>query len=176
MSDLLCNDRLCLRSLEPEDLDFLYSCENDTSIWRVSNTLKPYSKYILRQYIESSADDIFTAKQLRLIIELKANSKAIGAIDLFDFDPYHQRAGIGIIISDKSELMKGYASEALQTIIKYSFEHLGLHQLYCNIGTTNKASIQLFSSNSFKQTGIKSDWLKTLTGWEDEYTYQLINN
>ena len=174
MSDLLTGERISLRAVEPEDLDFLYFCENDTSVWRVSNTQKPYSKFILRQYIEASAEDIYTAKQVRLIIEKKEDQKAIGAIDLFDFDPYHQRAGIGIIISDKSELQKGFAREALQLVINYSFMHLNLHQLYCNIGENNTASIKLFTTCGFVQCGSKSDWLKTPTGWENELLFQLI--
>ena len=37
-------EQVYLRALEPTDLDFLYKLENDTSVWEVSGTLKPYSK------------------------------------------------------------------------------------------------------------------------------------
>lgn len=174
MADILQDESILLRPLEPEDLEFLYSCENDTNNWHVSNTLMPFSKYILKQYIESSAQDIYTAKQLRLIIELKEGNKPIGAIDLFDFDPYHQRAGIGIIISDISEQRKGYAYRALNLLINYCFSHLSLHQLYCNIGANNSSSINLFEKADFECVGEKKEWLKTNNGWESELIYQLI--
>ena len=45
-------DNLVLRALEPSDLDFLYQLENDTSIWEISGTLKPYSKKVLQLYLE----------------------------------------------------------------------------------------------------------------------------
>ena len=41
-----------LRALEPEDLEFIYRIENDENIWEVSNTQTPYSKFLIRQYLE----------------------------------------------------------------------------------------------------------------------------
>lgn len=34
-----------LRALEPEDLEFIYTIENDQNIWEVSNTQTPYSRF-----------------------------------------------------------------------------------------------------------------------------------
>ena len=57
-----------LRAMEPEDLEVLYQMENDPSTWDVSNFSVPYSKYVLKQYIENSQCDMFADKQLRLMI------------------------------------------------------------------------------------------------------------
>ena len=179
MDNTLQSPNLRLRALEPSDLDLLYSWENNMEIWNVSNTITPFSKYILNKYIESSHQDIYEAKQLRLIIEAKNQSSLmfhpVGAIDLFDFDPFHSRAGIGILIHDAEERNKGYATEALKLLVKYSFETLQLHQLYCNIAAANLASIQLFQRLGFKIVGIKEQWLKMRNGWENELMLQLIN-
>lgn len=174
MLGLLHGEHIKLRPLEPEDLEFLYECENNSTNWRVSNTLTPFSKYILRQYIESSAQDIYTTKQLRLIIELADTKSSIGAIDLFDFDPYHLRAGVGIIVSDNVQKNKGYASEALALLMNYCFSHLNLHQLYCNVGASNEPSIRLFEKLGFELIGEKKGWNKTADGWESELIYQLL--
>lgn len=176
MSINLTSDRLILRALEPEDLSFLYQLENNENVWEVSNTLVPYSKYVLKQYIENSNLDIYTTKQLRLIIELKDSQQAIGAIDLFDFDPYHNRAGIGIVIDNAQLRNHGYATEALKLLVVYCFHHLKLHQVYCNIGQNNNASIKLFESVGFVLMATKHDWLKTIDGWENELSFQLLNN
>ncbi len=79
----------------------------------------------------------------------------MGAIDLFDFDPHHRRAGVGVLIADQSDRGKGYAAEALETLVIYGFEVLGLHQLWCNIAASNQASIQLFTSAGFTLVGEK---------------------
>lgn len=162
-----------LRPLEPEDLEFLYQWENDPSIWSVSNTIAPFSRYILKQYIEESHRDIYETKQLRLIIE-DIDRKAVGAVDLFDFDPYHLRAGIGILIYNKEDRGKGLAFDALQLIAQYAKEVLGLHQLYANITVDNRASITLFEKAGFRSSGTKKDWIKTMNGWLDEMIYQKL--
>ncbi len=169
---LLENNRIKLRPLEPEDIDLLYQWENDSTIWQVSNTLVPFSRYVLKQYIESSHQSIFETAQLKLIIEPKADKKAVGAIDLFDFDVFHQRAGVGILIHHPSNRGKGYASEALQLMIEYSFNYLKLNQLYCNIDTTNAASLKLFQNAGFEINGTKKQWINSPTGWLDELFLQ----
>ena len=83
-----------LRALEPEDLDFLYEIENNESIWEVSNTQTPYSKWVLKQYLENAHQDIFEAKQLRLVIVSSESNEKVGFIDVFDFDVNNIRAGI----------------------------------------------------------------------------------
>ncbi|MFV0541618.1 MAG: GNAT family N-acetyltransferase [Aestuariibaculum sp.] len=164
-----------LRALEPEDLEFLYTIENDELVWEISNTQTPYSRYILKQYLEQAHQDIYEAKQLRLVV---CNSKGatLGLIDLFDFDFKNKRAGIGIVIKNIKDRGKGYGKEAIKLLVEYSFSHLGLHQLYCNIPEDNKASIALFSSQGFKNIGLKQDWIYTNNAYKNEYLFQLIKN
>lgn len=167
-----------LRALEPGDIDLLYSWENNSSIWQLSNTLTPFSRHIIKQFIDNSHQDIFQLKQLRLMIE-KTNEKetqTIGTIDLFDFDPMHKRAGIGILIADTKDRKKGYASDALDILIKYSFHTLQLHQLYCNITDDNPDSIKLFQSKGFELIGTKKDWLIYPSGAKNELMFQLIRD
>jgi len=173
------NPLIFLRALEPADIEWLFRWENDPEIWKVSNTITPYSRYTLEKYIENAHLDIYQIKQLRMMIDVKESSRKknrpIGAIDLFEFDPFHNRAGVGILIGEKSDRKKGYASEALSQFIRYAFQILQLHQLYCSIATDNLESIGLFTRNGFTITGEKKDWLKTGTGFKNEYFLQLMN-
>ena len=167
--------KIALRPLEPEDIGLLYQWENDMDIWEVSNTKTPFSKHILAQYIIESAKDIYETKQLRLIIQ-NEKLEPVGAIDLFDFEPYHLRAGVGILIHNKQDQNKGYATDALFALSKYTFEVLGLKQLYANISADNETSIKLFEKCGFEKAGTKKNWLKTVTGWKDEILFQKIFN
>lgn len=172
---LLTGKLIELRALEPEDLTFLFQMENDEKFWHVSNTQTPFSKYLLKNYIEQSHQDIYQAKQLRLIIEEKSSNLAIGMIDLFDFDPQHKRAGVGILIHPMHQ-QKGYASQALDLLVKYCFHRLGLHQLYANIASDNKVSIALFEKHLFKKIGLKKDWISSGNAFKDEILYQRIHD
>ena len=161
---------ILLRAMAPEDIDTLYNWENDTNVWHISNTVAPFSRYVVEQYV-FSMQDIYTAKRLRLMIE--ADKKPIGCIDIFDFDPTNKKAGIGILIADEMQ-NKGYASDALQTLIKYCFNALQLHQLYCSILTDNEASLKLFTKYGFTICGTRKDWVIINNVWKDEHFLQLL--
>ncbi|WP_298533471.1 GNAT family protein [uncultured Algibacter sp.] len=164
-----------LRALEPEDLDFIHAVENDESIWEISFTQTPYSKFLIKQYLENAHKDIYEVKQLRLVIS-GTDHTTLGLIDLFDFDFKNRRAGVGILVKEPNNRLKGFGNEALELLIDYSFTHLDLHQLYCNISENNEASIKLFSNQGFKKIGLKKDWVYVNGAFKNEYLFQLINN
>ncbi|MCJ7821392.1 MAG: GNAT family N-acetyltransferase [Bacteroidales bacterium] len=164
-----------LRAVEPEDLELLYKWENDEANWRLSNTLVPYSRFVLKNYISGSHKSLFETCQLRLMIDLQTEARTVGTIDLFDFDHFHLRAGIGILIADENDRHKGYASAALASLIKYSFDTLRLHQLWCNILDDNDESLRLFSRHGFTLCATKEEWIRINGSFVCEYMYQLIN-
>lgn len=164
-----------LRALEQEDLEFIHTIENDETFWEISNTQTPFSNFILRQYLDNSHKDIFEVKQLRLVIS-NYDNEALGMIDLFDFDFKNSRAGIGILIKDSVDRHQGLGTEALQLLINYSFKHLNLHQLYCNIAEDNNASVSLFTNQGFEIVGLKKDWNSINGNFQNEYLFQLINH
>ena len=169
---MLENNNIKLRALEPEDLDAFYQWENDATLWSWSCTIAPYSRYDLRQYILSEKD-IYETKQIRFVVELMQEKKAIGMIDLYDFEPYHRRAAVSIII-EKHYQHKGLASEALSLLCSYSFSFLKLHQLYAFIPVKNEPSKRLFTRSGFKEEGILHDWIQTIDGYEDVLIFNLI--
>ncbi|QZT39034.1 GNAT family N-acetyltransferase [Halosquirtibacter xylanolyticus] len=165
---------LNLRPVEPEDIDTLYQWENNTTLWEVGQSSIPFSRYVLKQYVETINDDIFAAQQLRLIIEEKSSKEVLGAVDLYDFDPLHRRAGIGILIFSNKYQRRGYATEALEAIEKYAFHFLGLHQIYATVTDDNSASIKLFERLDFEHTSTKKDWIRRGGKWMDQLLFQKI--
>ena len=163
-----------LRALEPLDLDFLYELENNPEIWEISGTITPYSKQVLRTYLENAHRDIFDVKQLRLCI--CANSgKLVGLIDLFDFDPKNQRAGLGIVVLENEDRNKGVGSEAIGLLDQYALKTLNLHQLYANVASDNEASVHLFKKMGFEEVGVKKDWILSMGEYKNEILFQKIN-
>ncbi len=165
-----------LRALEPNDVDLLYRWENDMTLWQVSNTLVPFSKYQLEKYVRSASLDLYQTRQLRLIIETTDQivpKTTVGMLDLFDFDPFHNRAGLGIMIHELWR-GKGFAKEAIELFLTYAFSTLGIHNIYCNVAQSNEVSINLFTTLGFNLAGIKKEWLKVKAGYEDELLFQII--
>jgi diamine N-acetyltransferase len=168
------NDQIRLRALEPDDVELLYQWENDPDTWKVSNTHAPLSKYMLASYIKSSDRDIWESRELRLIIETSEGNPT-GSVELFDFDPYHLRAGVGIMVFEKEERRKGLAFNSLLLLCNYAFTEVGIYQLYANVSESNLPSIELFKKLGFIHTGTKTNWLRLPgAGWENELMFQKV--
>lgn len=170
---MLKNDKVKLRAPEPEDLEVVYRWENDTTLWSLGSTLAPYSRYDLKQYLLSSKD-FYETKQLRLMVENVVAQRTVGVIDLYDFEPHHRRAGVGILI-DREYQQKGLATEALLLLCKYAFSFLKLHQLYAYIPVKNKPSKRLFTRCGFEERGLLPDWQQMTGGYEDVWLVSLIS-
>ncbi len=168
------SEHIYLRALESSDLNILYTSENNTNVWKVSNTLTPYSKDVLELYLETAHQDIYSTKQLRLMICLNSSDVPIGTIDLFEFEPMHTRVGVGVLIFEDHR-KKGYAFEALELVKAYTRDTLLMHQLFCNISISNSESVGLFEKCGFEKIGIKKQWVRiSKNQFEDELMYQLI--
>ncbi|MDR2027482.1 MAG: GNAT family N-acetyltransferase, partial [Prevotellaceae bacterium] len=143
--------------------------------WTVGESIAPYSRFELEKYILSEGD-IYANKQLRLMIDSKQSDGyvTVGAIDLFDFNPVHSRAGLGILIYSPENRRKGYASEALKLLIEYAAVILNIKVFYCNVSVNNRKSINCFEKAGFEKCGLKKSWNNTPNGREDEIMLQLI--
>lgn len=166
---------MLLRALEPEDLDILYQVENNSDEWAVSTANMPYSRQLLREYILNSTGDIYTDKQVRLMVEAKEVEKkvTVGIIDLFNFNPEHSRAEVGVYILPEYR-GKGYGSRALQQLVSYATTKLHIHQLYAIIPVSNTVSQQLFYSAGFTTIATLPQWLRTQGGFSDAIIQHLI--
>jgi len=167
--------QIYLRALEQKDLNLLYELENNTEVWEVSGTITPFSKDVLQLYLDNAHRDIYDVKQLRLVICTNEH-KSVGLIDVFDFDPNHRRAGIGIIVLDENQRNKGIGAEAITLLCDYLFDVLGLKQVYANILEENAPSLHLFNKLNFETVGIKKDWVRFKNTYKNELLLQKINN
>lgn len=170
---MLENEKIILRAPELQDIELLFQWENDQRIWHLSQTLIPYSRFDIEQFILQGNHDIYVEKQFRFMITSKEDQSLLGCVDLFDFDPHNSRVGIGILI-DENHRQKGWASEALDVLIPYSFNQLKVHQLYCNVLLSNADSLNLFKRKHFSEIGVKKEWVFHEGKYQDEVLLQLI--
>ncbi|HZH85873.1 MAG TPA: GNAT family N-acetyltransferase [Brumimicrobium sp.] len=168
---MLKGKRIYLRQIEETDVNILLLWENDTENWRYSESEAPFSLHQLQHYVKN-ASHVRQNEQLRFIICLNENDKAIGTVDLFKIDFKNMRAGVGILIADPENRQKGYAQEALSLLENFASIKLSLDQLYCEIQSDNEGSIQLFVKAGFIQTGTKKNWYKFKDKTIDAYFYQ----
>lgn len=173
MKAILEDNKISLRALDPTDLDIMLAWENDTRIWDIGNTITPYSRQQLWEYLQNYDGDIYKSRQLRLMITLNETKEPIGTIDFYDFDPFNNRSAIGLLIDEKYQ-NQGYGKRALILSIEYALNFLGLHQCIAIVPTENIYSKKLFDSVGFQNVGLMKDWLKIGQGYKSAYFMQII--
>lgn len=172
-TSLLSGQQVTLRAMEPEDLEVLYTLENDTDIWNISSVNVPYSRYLLKQFIAKGTHDVYSDGQLRLMVESVDEGTVVGMADLVDFNPRHLRAEIGIVLAHDYR-NKGYGTEVLALMERYAYEFLHLHMLYSYISADNIASLKLFKKAGYENTCTLKDWLYTGNTFIDAKIFQKI--
>jgi diamine N-acetyltransferase len=172
MSQLLNNDKVTLRALEPTVLDTLYRWENDSSVWTVTDTIAPYSREALWHYLEQYTGDIYAQRQLRLMITL-ADGTPAGTIDYLNFDPLNNRAELGLFIAPEHR-GKGLGRQALDLLTAYSREHIGLRQLYVFIAIDNVVCLKLFEDHGYRRVGTINSWVKRGSTYRDVALLQMV--
>lgn len=173
MSQLLSNDIITLRALEPTDLDMLYKWENDTALWAVSDTVAPYSREALWHYLEQYTGDIYAQRQLRLMVTLNEDGTPVGTVDFLNFDPLNNRAELGLFIASEHR-GKGLGRQALDLLTAYSREHIGLRQLYVFIAVDNELCLNLFEDYGYRRVGIINSWVKRGSTYRDVALLQMV--
>lgn len=164
------SNKVRLRAIEPEDLDFLYLMENDDSIWNVGNSNVPYSRAVLLDYLTSSRADIYADKQVRMVMENEAR-EAVGFVDLVNFDPRHSRAEFGIVVDERFR-GQGYARAALGRVCNYARDVVGLHQIYAVVDKKNNKCLCLLQKFGFQVNAELKEWLRIGGSYQDAYFLQ----
>lgn len=161
-----------LRAMEPGDIDAIYRWENDPTVWTYSAAHQPFSRHALQQFIdESSMTDFYASRQLRLIAEEEGGHEPLGCVDLFDFDPFHRRAALGLLVDSRCR-NRGMGRAILSAIDDFAQQHLCLHQLHCIIATDNAPCLTLFRSFGYSEAGILKQWIFQEGEWHDAIFFQ----
>ena len=169
--DLLSDGVVALRAPEPHDIDIMLRWENDSTAWTSATTAAPFSRRNIEDYVMTYDPDIFSARQLRLIIETAG--RPVGAVDLFEFDPLNRRAGMGIVV-DPDERRSGIARRALNLLAIYGASRIGLHQIWAMAAADNEASGALLASAGYVISGRLRSWLRRGESYIDAYIYQRL--
>ncbi|MDR2907917.1 MAG: GNAT family N-acetyltransferase [Bacteroidales bacterium] len=172
--------QITLKALEPSDVPTLLKWENDREIWAISNTIEPLSKYKLDTYVQQTlTSDVFALRQLRLMVHKIENSELdltepIGTVEIFEFDPIHKHAGIGIMLH-KNYQKQGIGKIVLDQFLSYLFETLHLHSVYANVSETNTNSIKFFETCGFTKVAGYKEFLFENGRFVSQFTYQYLN-
>ena len=129
-------------------------------------TIVPMDLEAETEYIKSrnpETDEVWS-------IYLKENDKLIGNVGAHKLDNPDKNFGIGIIIGEKDEWWKGYATDAFDVLIKYLFEEKGAKKLNLTVYPDNAAARAIYKKVGFKEIRHEKQPNKR-EGTEDEVIY-----
>jgi RimJ/RimL family protein N-acetyltransferase len=145
-----------LRAIEEKDLKLLNSWANDPEIqrllggWHFPTGMEDQKKW-LSTLSPSSCHQRFAIDTEDLGL--------IGTANLVDIDWKNRNAFHGMLLGDKNIRGRGFGIDTVMSIMKYSFEELGLERLDGSIIEYNEASIKLYVEKcGWKIEGIKKNW------------------
>lgn len=111
-----------------------------------------------KKLIDMFQKNFYEKRSMRWGIVLKENNKFIGTIGLNGLQLKNKKAEIGYEIHP-SYWRKGYSSEAIKEILRYSYQELGLNRIGAVVYLENKASSNLLEKLGFKKEGELRDYL-----------------
>lgn len=163
---------IILRSLEMEDLHFLYAIENDPQFWHLSQTTTPFSIEDLKSYIHNAQQPLTEALQQRFVIS-NATRDPLGFIDLYDYEVQHKKAGVGILVHPQWQ-EQGVGTQALNLLLEYAPNNYPLDQLYALVSPENVKSLTLFQKCGFEKSVLKKDCYFYNNQYHDMWLFQKI--
>ncbi len=155
-----------LRGIEPEDINLMFSLDNNTSDWIDGSMIAPVTRHQLTDYVMSYDSDPFAARQLRLVAVRPEDDSPVGLADIMEINPANRTAKIGIAVIPELR-NSGYGTGIIKSCTKYCRDILGLEAVIAEISSENVASIKCFNKAGYTECGRVKDWIRTGVGRAD---------
>lgn len=137
------SEKLKVRSLEREDLEFVHKLNNNAKIMSYWFE-EPYEAFVELQDLYDK--HIHDQSERRFIVE--KHDEMVGIVELVEIDYIHRRAEFQIIIDPRHQ-GRGFAVPATRLAMDYAFSVLNLHKLYLIVDTKNEAAIHVYKKVGF---------------------------
>lgn len=149
-------DRLYLREIRLSDVnEDYYRWMNDSEVTQyMESRFSGNSLESIRNFVASKQgkpDCIFLA------IVLKEGDRHIGNIKLEPINRIHSHAELGIMIGNKPDWGKGYATEAIRLAVDYAFHKLNLRRVNAGCYSNNIFSLKAFKKVGFEIEGVRKE-------------------
>ena len=112
---------------------------------------RPLSGAEARTQMERWRDD--WPSSLNFAVRTNADGRLVGLTRLYDIDPIHRSAVLGISIGRKSDWGKGFGTDASKSTIRYGFQELNLHRIWLDVFGYNDRAVALYRKLGFTEEG-----------------------
>lgn len=169
------DNELSLRPIEPQDAPLLYGWENDPQLAESNCLYEPLARYQAKQLASAGGSNLFENGFLIFIAQIRqdpAEDTPIGYVEIYDYDHFHRRAAIGLVLTPKWQ-RKGYGKRMLTCISRYALETLRLHQVYAEVVADNQSALLFFENSPYKRIATLPQWQWQHGDYQELIIYQL---
>lgn len=144
---------LTLRELTPGEVSDRYvAWLNDPQVNRyLESRFVCHTAESVRSFVAATADDDAS----RLFGMFLDGTRHIGNIKIGPINTQHRSADVGLIIGERSEWGRGYATEAIAQATRHGFDVLGLRKLNAGCYAGNVGSARAFEKAGWEREGLR---------------------
>lgn len=155
LNKILESERLIYKPLTTQYCNGTYlNWLNDEVVILYLETTAPYTFEQLHEYLQAAENN---KEMLYWAIHVKKNDKHIGNIKIDPINRYHGFGEYGIMIGDKLEWGKGYATEASKAVLEYCFYKEDLRKIYLGVVEENTTAVNIYKKLGFQVEGRYKD-------------------
>jgi len=146
---VLRGERVTLRPLAAGDLRRCVKWFSDPQVLHFLGRSRPVTlseeERWYHEYLQRSDEQIFA---------IEVSGKHVGNIGLHKVDRVHRKADLGIVIGEATYWSQGFGTDALRTVLRYGFAHLGLNKISLEVLEYNIRAIRSYEKCGFVREGV----------------------
>jgi RimJ/RimL family protein N-acetyltransferase len=148
----LLTPRLKLRWMTQADADAHFALFSDPQVTRYLGRPAWTERAQAVEAIDKVLAHYASGEAMRLGVELRATGSLIGDAGLWRIDDANRRCDVGYSLA-RAHWGRGYAPEALEALLAYGFDTLGLNRIEADIDPHNTGSQRVLEKLGFRKEG-----------------------
>ncbi|MBI4729616.1 MAG: GNAT family N-acetyltransferase [Acidobacteria bacterium] len=139
-------ESVVLRRVEPADYPAIQRWQNEPDVFRWMDYERPFS------LADIAAGEERAAREGHPFV-IEAAGRPIGRIGLNQIREPHGVASLYLFIGEPDAWGKGFGLAALEVLLSYAFEHLGLRLVQLWTRADNERALRLYKTAGFREDG-----------------------
>jgi RimJ/RimL family protein N-acetyltransferase len=149
---------LSLRGLRSEDASALFSVFGDPEVVRYWSSAPLHDGAAAERLIAEIHEHFRTRSLFQWGICTSESDQVIGTCTLYNLDLPHRRAEVGFALR-RDTWGRGLAGEALDVLLGFAFDALGLHRIEADADPNNERSLRVLERRGFRREGyLRERW------------------
>lgn len=167
------SERLLLRIARAADFKSVFPIYNSHEVLDTMSFSYPLDEKKTRDWFKNARKYALNDEEQMYLLTEKQSGAFVGCAGLFKIDYYRKNGELGYWIAPAAR-RKGYAFEASQRVIDFSFSDYGMHKIWAETLSTNEISKALLRKLGFAETAIFREELYKNGAWRDRAYFELL--